>query len=76
MRGDLEKEQQYPNERHLIDEGMRSHCIVPLIVRGKMHRDSSMLRVKRSSGIPKVDAQFLQEVAKPSGAGDRKYEVL
>ncbi len=62
VRGDLEKEQQYPNERHLIDEGMRSHCIAPLIVRGK-----SIGTVNVSSKTKflysETDGQFLQEVA-------------
>lgn len=34
VRRDLEKEQQYANERRLAAEGMRSHCVVPLITRG------------------------------------------
>ncbi len=62
VRGDLEKEQQYPNERHLIDEGMRSHCIAPLIVRGK-----SIGTVNVSSKTKflysEMDGQFLQEAA-------------
>jgi len=35
LRRDLEKEQDYANERRLAAEGMRSFCVVPLIVRGK-----------------------------------------
>ena len=35
VRRDLEKEQQYSNDQQLVREGLRSDCIVPLIVRGK-----------------------------------------
>ncbi|HEV2379356.1 MAG TPA: sigma 54-interacting transcriptional regulator [Terriglobia bacterium] len=62
IRGDLEKEQQYANERRLAAEGVRSHCMVPLIVRGK-----SIGTLNVASGdknrYSEADAQFLQEVA-------------
>src|SRR6202453_5079884 len=35
VRRDLEKEQQYPNERRLVTEGIRSMCVVPLTLQGK-----------------------------------------
>lgn len=62
VRGDLEKEQQYLNERHLIDEGMRSHCIVPLIVRGKSIGTLD-IAIKTRGQYSELDAEFLQEVA-------------
>jgi transcriptional regulator with GAF, ATPase, and Fis domain len=35
VRGDLENEQQYPNDRIAVAAGIYSDCIVPLIVAGK-----------------------------------------
>ena len=35
VRRDLEKEQQYPNERRLVTEGIQSMCVVPLTLQGK-----------------------------------------
>ena len=35
VRRDLEKEQQYPNERRLAAEGIQSMCVVPLALQGK-----------------------------------------
>src|SRR5580658_841133 len=35
LRRNLQEEQQYPNERRLLAEGLRSLCIVPLILREK-----------------------------------------
>jgi formate hydrogenlyase transcriptional activator len=62
IRGNLEREQQYANERRLAAEGVRSHCVVPLIVRGK-----SIGTLNVASGdenrYSEADAEFLQEVA-------------
>src|SRR5580704_15326235 len=62
VRGDLEEEQRYPNERHLIDEGMRSHCIVPLIVRGESIGTVN-ISSKTKFLYSETDGQFLREVA-------------
>jgi len=35
LRRDLETEQQYANDRRLVAEGLRSDCVVPLIVAGR-----------------------------------------
>jgi PAS domain-containing protein len=35
VRRDLEKEQQYPNERRLAAEGIQSMCVVPMVLQGK-----------------------------------------
>ena len=35
IRGDLEKEQKYPNDARLVAKGIFSDCIVPLILGGK-----------------------------------------
>ncbi len=62
LRRDLEKEHQYSNERRLAREGMRSHCVVPMIVRGK---SIGTLNVASSTRNQYSDdtAEFLQEVA-------------
>jgi formate hydrogenlyase transcriptional activator len=62
VRGDLEKQQLYPTERHLIDEGMRSHCTAPLIVRGKCIGTVN-ISSKTKFQYSEKDAQLLQEVA-------------
>jgi formate hydrogenlyase transcriptional activator len=62
IRHDLEKEQQYPNDRRLVAEGMKSDCIVPLIIR----RESIGTLNVGSTGknqYSEADAEFLQEVA-------------
>lgn len=61
IRRDIEKESQYLNDRHLVREGFRSYCVVPLIVRGK-----SIGTLNVASGTlgrySAEDAGFLQEV--------------
>ena len=62
IRGDLEKEQQYENERRLAAEGTRSHCVVPLVARGKSIGTLNVAsRVRRL--YSEADAEFLQDVA-------------
>jgi formate hydrogenlyase transcriptional activator len=61
LRRNLEEEQQYPNERRLWAEGLRSLCIVPLILREKSIGTLSV--VSRGGPYSEEDAQFLQEVA-------------
>jgi formate hydrogenlyase transcriptional activator len=62
VRRDLEKEQQYSNERRLVQEGMRSHCVVPLVVRGR-----SIGTLSVASSAPDQYSEdatgFLQEIA-------------
>ena len=62
VRRDLEKEQQYPNERRLAAEGIQSMCVVPLALQGKCIGLLSLVSQQRDrySG---EDAGFLQEVA-------------
>ena len=62
VRSDLEKEAQYPNERQLIDEGMQSHCIAPLMARGKCIGTLNIAS-KAKFQYSARDAQFLQEAA-------------
>jgi formate hydrogenlyase transcriptional activator len=62
VRRDLEKEQQYPNERHLAAEGIQSMCVVPLALRGKCIGLLSLVSQQRDR-YSDEDAGFLQEVA-------------
>jgi formate hydrogenlyase transcriptional activator len=62
VRRDLEKEQQYSNERRFAAEGMRSHCIVPLLARGNCI--GVLAIASRKTGLyDNDDAEFLQEIA-------------
>ncbi len=62
VRRDLEKEQQYSNERRFAAEGMRSNCIVPLLARGNCI--GVLVIASREIGIyGNDDAEFLQEIA-------------
>ena len=62
LRGDLETEQQYSNERRLAHDGMRSHCVVPLVVGGKSIGTLNVASATRNQ-YSEADAAFLQEVA-------------
>ncbi len=62
VRRDLEKEQQYPNERRLAAEGIRSMCVVPLALQGKCIGLLSVVS-QQWDLYSDEDAGFLQEVA-------------
>ena len=62
LRRDLETGSQYANERRLLDEGMRSHCVMPLIVRGTCIGTLNFAS-KKINQYSEDDAFFLQEVA-------------
>jgi formate hydrogenlyase transcriptional activator len=62
VRRDLEKEQQYPNERLLAAEGIQSMCVVPLTLQGKCIGLLSVVSQQRDR-YSDEDAFFLQEVA-------------
>jgi formate hydrogenlyase transcriptional activator len=62
LRHDLVGEGQYANERLLVEEGMRSHCVVPLMVRGGCIGTLN-LASRTSHQYSEGDAVFLQEVA-------------
>ncbi len=68
VRRDLEKEQQYLNERRLVEEGMRSHCVVPLIVRG-MSIGTLGVASSTPDQYSEAAAEFLQEVANQVALG-------
>jgi formate hydrogenlyase transcriptional activator len=62
VRGDLEKEKQYPNERRLAAEGIQSMCVVPLALQRKCIGLLSVVSQHRDR-YSEEDASFLQEVA-------------
>lgn len=62
VRRDLEKEQQTANDRRLVAEGLRSDCIVPLVVRGKTIGTLNVGSVNKNQ-YSEADAELLQEVA-------------
>ena len=61
LRGDLEAQQQYPNDRRLVADGIKSDCLVPLIVGG---RSIGTLNVgsRTKHQYAEADMQLLQEV--------------
>jgi len=62
VRRDLEKEQQFPNERRLAAEGIQSMCVVPLALQGKCIGLLSVVS-QQWDRYSDEDAGFLQEVA-------------
>jgi formate hydrogenlyase transcriptional activator len=62
VRRDLEKEQHYPNERRLAAEGIRSMCVVPLVLQGECIGLLSLVSKQRDR-YSDEDAAFFQEVA-------------
>jgi GAF domain-containing protein len=66
VRRDLIKEQQYSNDRRLIEIGIASDCIVPMIVAGK---SIGTLNVgsKKKDQYSEAETELLQEVANQVG---------
>jgi formate hydrogenlyase transcriptional activator len=62
IRRDLEKEQKVPNDRRLIEVGILSDCIVPLIVGGKSIGTLGIGSTKKDQYC-EADMQLLQDVA-------------
>jgi formate hydrogenlyase transcriptional activator len=62
MRQDLEREQQYANDRLLFAAGIRSDCIVPLIVEGKCIGTLNVGSAKKNQ-YSQADLELLQEMA-------------
>jgi formate hydrogenlyase transcriptional activator len=78
MRSDLEREQQYPNDRLAIAAGICSDCIVPLIVGGKSIGTLNIGSGKRNE-YSEADVELLQEVANQIAlaiANMRSYEEI
>jgi formate hydrogenlyase transcriptional activator len=62
LRRDLEKEQQYPNDRRHLADGIYSYCVVPLITGGKSIGTLNVASRTRNQ-YSERDLEFLQEVA-------------
>jgi formate hydrogenlyase transcriptional activator len=62
LRRNLEEEPPFANERRLWAEGLRSLCIVPLILRGKSIGTLSVVS-REKDRYSEEDARFLQQVA-------------
>ena len=62
LRRDVETEWQYPIERKLIDEGIKSYCAVPLILRGESIGTLNIGSDAKGQ-YSDEDAEFLHEVA-------------
>jgi formate hydrogenlyase transcriptional activator len=59
LRNDLDQEQQYPNDRRLVAEGIRADCIVPLIVGGRSIGTLNLGSMTRHQ-YAEVDMELLQ----------------
>jgi len=62
LRRDLEKEQEYPNDRRHLADSIYSYCVVPLIIRGKSIGTLN-LGSRTKNQYSDADLEFLQEVA-------------
>ena len=62
LRHDLETEWQTPVERRLLAEGVRSFCVVPLILGGKSLGTLNIASENRNQ-YSEADAEFLRDVA-------------
>jgi formate hydrogenlyase transcriptional activator len=62
LRRNLKDEQQFMNEKRLCEEGLRSLCVVPLILRGKSIGTLSVVS-REKNAYSEDDAEFLQELA-------------
>jgi len=62
VRRDLERERQFATEEHTLEEGLRSYCAVPLIVRGESIGVVIILSYRRNQYSEK-HAQFLEELS-------------
>ena len=62
MRGDLENEQQSPGERRLVEEGIQSYCVVPLVAMGNSIGTFTVWSEAKNR-YTQSDAELLREVA-------------
>ncbi|HWP42525.1 MAG TPA: sigma 54-interacting transcriptional regulator, partial [Blastocatellia bacterium] len=62
LRRDLETERRYSSEDRILAEGIRSLCVVPLIVQGKSIGTFNV-GSREKNQYQEADAEFLQEVA-------------
>lgn len=62
VRGDLEKEQQSAGDQHLVNEGIQSYCVVPLVAMGDSIGTFTVWSEAKNR-YSEADAELLQEVA-------------
>ena len=58
---DIQKEQRYPNDRHLVAEGLNSYCVAPLIIGGRSIGTLN-LASEKTNQYSEADAEFLCEL--------------
>jgi len=75
LRRDLEKEQQYPNDRRHLADGIYSYCVVPLIIRGKSIGTLNVASRTRNQ-YSERDLEFLQEVASQVVENTQSYQEI
>ena len=61
LRRDLEREQEYPNDRRLVAEGIKADCLVPLIVAGRSLGTLNVASLTRNQ-YSEDDMQLLQDI--------------
>jgi formate hydrogenlyase transcriptional activator len=61
LRNDLRKEQHYLNDRRLIEEGLNSYCVAPLMIGGKSIGTLN-LASRETNQYSEADAEFLCEL--------------
>jgi formate hydrogenlyase transcriptional activator len=61
LRGDLKKEQHYLNDRRLLEEGLNSYCVAPLMIGGKSIGTLN-LASQKTNQYSEADAEFLCEL--------------
>ena len=62
VRGDLETEQQSPGDQRLIDEGIQSYCVLPLVAMGESIGTFTVWSETKNR-YSEEDAELLREVA-------------
>jgi formate hydrogenlyase transcriptional activator len=62
VRSDLEKEQESPGDRRLVEEGIQSYCVVPLVAMG-VSIGTFTVWSEAKNRYSEADSELLQEVA-------------
>ena len=72
---DVRKEQRYPNDRHLVAEGLNSYCVAPLIIGGKSIGTLN-LASEKTNQYSEADAEFLCELGSQVALGRLQHDFL
>jgi formate hydrogenlyase transcriptional activator len=64
FRSDLEKQSRFPGDKKVVDEGYRSICSVPLVVRGNSIGVVSVLGARKNQ-LSEDHAEIVEEMSKP-----------